>query len=47
MIRHSQPKHGAYKLAKSALLAMSQSLAAELGRTRYPVNSVCAGLYLG
>src|SRR5690606_16824026 len=31
VIRHSQPKYGAYKMAKAALLAMSQSLASELG----------------
>ena len=31
VVRHSQAKHGAYKMAESALLAMSQSLATELG----------------
>ena len=31
VVRHSQAKYGAYKMAKSALLAMSQSLATELG----------------
>ena len=40
VIRHSQPKYGAYKMAKSALLAMSQSLATELGDKGIRVNSV-------
>ena len=41
VIRHSEPRYGSYKLAKSALLAMSQTLATELGSavsasTRWP-----------
>src|SRR5262249_52604029 len=40
VIRHSQAKYGAYKMAKSALLAMSQSLATELGEQGIRVNSV-------
>jgi NAD(P)-dependent dehydrogenase (short-subunit alcohol dehydrogenase family) len=39
VIRHSQPKYGAYKMAKAALLAMSQSLATELGDKGIRVNS--------
>ena len=41
VVRHSQAKYGAYKMAKSALLAMSQSLATELGEQNIRVNSVC------
>jgi NAD(P)-dependent dehydrogenase (short-subunit alcohol dehydrogenase family) len=40
VVRHSQAKYGAYKMAKSALLAMSQSLATELGEQGIRVNSV-------
>ena len=47
VIRHSQAKYGAYKMAKSALLAMSQSLATELGEQGIRVNSVAARLHLG
>ena len=47
VIRHSQPKYGAYKMAKSALLAMSQSLAAELGEKGIRVNSVAPGYIWG
>lgn len=47
VIRHSQPKYGAYKMAKSALLAMSQSLAAELGEQGIRVNSVVPGYIWG
>ena len=43
VIRHSQPKYGAYKMAKAALLAMSQSLATELGGQGIRVNSVAPG----
>jgi NAD(P)-dependent dehydrogenase (short-subunit alcohol dehydrogenase family) len=46
-IRHSQPKYGAYKMAKSALLAMSQSLATELGEQGIRVNSVAPGYIWG
>ena len=47
VIRHSQPKYGAYKMAKSALLAMSQSLATELGPRGIRVNSVAPGYIWG
>ena len=47
VIRHSQPKYGAYKMAKSALLAMSQSLATELGDNGIRVNSVAPGYIWG
>lgn len=47
VVRHSDPKQGAYKLAKSALLAMSQSLASELGEAGIRVNSVLPGYIWG
>ena len=47
VIRHSQPKYGAYKTAKSALLAMSHSLATELGEQGIRVNSVAPGYIWG
>ncbi|HEU0191869.1 MAG TPA: SDR family oxidoreductase [Mycobacterium sp.] len=47
VIRHSQPKYGAYKMAKAALLAMSQSLATELGPDGIRVNSVAPGYIWG
>jgi NAD(P)-dependent dehydrogenase (short-subunit alcohol dehydrogenase family) len=47
VIRHSQAKYGAYKMAKSALLAMSQSLATELGGEGIRVNSVVPGYIWG
>lgn len=47
VIRHSQPKYGAYKMAKAALLAMSQSLASELGPQGIRVNSVAPGYIWG
>ena len=47
VIRHSQAKYGAYKMAKSALLAMSQSLATELGAQGIRVNSVVPGYIWG
>jgi NAD(P)-dependent dehydrogenase (short-subunit alcohol dehydrogenase family) len=47
VIRHSQAKFGAYKMAKSALLAMSQSLATELGEQGIRVNSVVPGYIWG
>lgn len=47
VIRHSQAKFGAYKMAKSALLAMSQSLATELGGDGIRVNSVVPGYIWG
>lgn len=43
VIRHSEPRYGSYKMAKSALLAMSQTLATELGDKRIRVNSVAPG----
>src|SRR5947209_2631187 len=43
VLRHSQAKYGAYKMAKSALLSMSQSLATELGDKGIRVNSVAPG----
>jgi NAD(P)-dependent dehydrogenase (short-subunit alcohol dehydrogenase family) len=47
VVRHSDPKQGAYKMAKSALLAMSQSLASELGSQGIRVNSVLPGYIWG
>jgi NAD(P)-dependent dehydrogenase (short-subunit alcohol dehydrogenase family) len=47
VIRHSQAKYGAYKMAKSALLSMSQSLATELGDQGIRVNSVAPGYIWG
>jgi NAD(P)-dependent dehydrogenase (short-subunit alcohol dehydrogenase family) len=47
VIRHSQAKYGAYKMAKAALLAMSQSLATELGNDGIRVNSVVPGYIWG
>jgi NAD(P)-dependent dehydrogenase (short-subunit alcohol dehydrogenase family) len=47
VVRHSQAKYGAYKMAKSALLAMSQSLATELGVQGIRVNSVVPGYIWG
>ena len=43
VIRHSEPRYGSYKIAKSALLAMSQSLATELGPRGIRINSVAPG----
>ncbi|MFJ4657885.1 SDR family oxidoreductase [Nocardia sp. NPDC088792] len=43
VLRHSQPRYGSYKLAKAALLAMSQTLATELGEKGIRVNSVAPG----
>jgi NAD(P)-dependent dehydrogenase (short-subunit alcohol dehydrogenase family) len=47
VIRHSDPLYGPYKLAKSALLAMSQSLSSELGDRGIRVNSVAPGYIWG
>lgn len=47
VIRHSQPKYGTYKMAKSVLLAMSHSLATELGEQGIRVNSVAPGYIWG
>lgn len=43
VIRHSEPRYGSYKLAKSALLAMSQTLATELGDKGIRINTVAPG----
>ncbi|MFF0490680.1 SDR family oxidoreductase [Nocardia sp. NPDC004068] len=42
-IRHSEPRYGSYKLSKAALLAMSQTLAKELGTKGIRVNTVAPG----
>ena len=47
VIRHSQPKYGAYKMAKAALLAMSHSLSTELGARGIRVNTVAPGYIWG
>ena len=47
VLRHSQAKYGAYKMAKSALLAMSQTLATELGDKGIRVNSILPGYIWG
>src|SRR5258708_31456495 len=47
VVRHSQAKYGAYTMAKSALLAMSQTLATELGEQNIRVNSVLPGYIWG
>lgn len=47
VIRHSQERYGSYKIAKSALLAASQSLATELGPQGIRVNSVAPGYIWG
>jgi NAD(P)-dependent dehydrogenase (short-subunit alcohol dehydrogenase family) len=43
VLRHSRPPYGGYKMAKSALLALAQSLATELGPQGIRVNSVAPG----
>lgn len=43
VIRHSEPRYGSYKIAKAALLAMSQTLASELGDRGIRINSVAPG----
>jgi NAD(P)-dependent dehydrogenase (short-subunit alcohol dehydrogenase family) len=43
VLRHSRPPFGGYKMAKSALLALAQSLASELGPQGIRVNSVAPG----
>ncbi|WP_433594335.1 SDR family oxidoreductase [Nocardia sp. CA-145437] len=43
VVRHSDPIYGSYKVAKSALLAMSQSLSSELGPQGIRVNTVAPG----
>lgn len=44
VLRHSQERYGSYKMAKSALLAMSQSLATELGPQGIRVNSIAPAI---
>ena len=43
VLRHSSQPYGAYKMAKSALLALAQALATELGPQGIRVNSVAPG----
>jgi NAD(P)-dependent dehydrogenase (short-subunit alcohol dehydrogenase family) len=43
VLRHSRQPYGPYKLAKTALLSLAQSLASELGPTGVRVNSVAPG----
>ena len=43
VLRHSRRTFGAYKMAKSALLALAQSLATELGPQGIRVNTVAPG----
>jgi NAD(P)-dependent dehydrogenase (short-subunit alcohol dehydrogenase family) len=43
VLRHSRLPFGGYKMAKSALLALAQSLATELGPRGIRVNSVAPG----
>ena len=43
VLRHSSMPYGAYKMAKSALLALAQALATELGPQGIRVNSVAPG----
>ena len=43
VLRHSRLPFGGYKMAKSALLALAQSLATELGPEGIRVNSVAPG----
>ncbi len=43
VLRHASLPYGAYKMAKSSLLALAQSLATELGPQGVRVNSVAPG----
>ncbi len=47
VLRHSRVTFGGYKMAKSALLALAQSLATELGPQGIRVNSVAPGWIWG
>src|SRR4051812_45296194 len=47
VLRHSRRTFGPYKLAKAGLLAMSQTLATELGPRGVRVNSVAPGYIWG
>ncbi|WP_407691216.1 SDR family oxidoreductase [Saccharopolyspora mangrovi] len=43
VLRHSRRNYGAYKMAKSSLLSLAQSLASELGPQGVRVNSIAPG----
>jgi NAD(P)-dependent dehydrogenase (short-subunit alcohol dehydrogenase family) len=43
VLRHSRQPYGAYKMTKTSLLALAQSLASELGPSGVRVNSVAPG----
>lgn len=47
VLRHSRINYGGYKMAKSALLSLAQSLATELGPHGIRVNSVAPGWIWG
>jgi NAD(P)-dependent dehydrogenase (short-subunit alcohol dehydrogenase family) len=47
VLRHSRVSFGGYKLTKSALLALAQGLASELGPRGIRVNSVAPGWIWG
>jgi NAD(P)-dependent dehydrogenase (short-subunit alcohol dehydrogenase family) len=47
VLRHSRRTFGAYKMAKSSLLALAQSLATELGPRGIRVNTVAPGYIWG
>lgn len=47
VIRHSQPKYGAYKTAKAALLGDVPIAGHRTGAAGHPGELRCAGLYLG
>jgi NAD(P)-dependent dehydrogenase (short-subunit alcohol dehydrogenase family) len=47
VLRHSRVTFGGYKMAKSALLALAESLASELGPQGIRVNSVAPGYIWG
>ena len=47
VLRHSRVTFGGYKMSKSALLALAQSLATELGPSGIRVNSVAPGWIWG
>jgi NAD(P)-dependent dehydrogenase (short-subunit alcohol dehydrogenase family) len=47
VLRHSRVSYGGYKMAKSALLSLAQSLATELGPQGIRVNSVAPGWIWG
>jgi len=43
VLRHSSQPYGAYKMAKSALLALAQALATDVRAEGVRVNSGCTG----